>query len=646
MTRLWWQDPFRMFQTNLREIDAGLDVEEVLDYLVEFGADTWLLSVGGILSNYPTDLDFQTRNPYLTQRASGDLVGDAVKAAGRRGIRVMGRMDFSKIDHRRAEQHPDWCFVDAAGDPQVYNGLTSVCPSGDYYQVKLFDVLDEVLDRYPVDGFFCNWMSFNEVDYSRAYRGVCHCLACMSRYAEFAPGESLPEDKESPGYETWQRFAREILADLTGRIRDHLARRRPEAPLVLGDRADIVFHEANNAVGRPLWHHRTSEAVSSAKTYRPTVPVLTNSVGFVDMPYRMAGEEPHHFAQYLVQAIARGANPSTYIMGTPKDNPYECLTVAGELTRFHRDHHDVYRELVPAAGTLLVRPDQFKSGSTREFQGLYLALLQRHVPFDVLPEERLGDTDLGRYGVVVLPDLGPLGPGIAPALDRYCAAGGAVVATGNSGVVAEEIQLECLPARRRLASHDTEEAVRSLHLRTEYGVVPVVGAFDLVEPAPQAEIGQRALSRAPYGPPEKCYGHLELEHAGRLRASYGEGRAVMLPWTVGRAYREVGLSAHRELVIDEVLWAGGQQVVTGLPEQVEIVVGRSAAGRVIHLLNRSGDTDQRFAAPLPIGPSWLRVPNLDDGIDEVEVLRAGGRLPVVDGRVELPAIGLFDVLVF
>ncbi|MFI6674487.1 hypothetical protein [Kribbella sp. NPDC050470] len=109
--RLWWHEPFRMFQTNLREIDAGLDVEKVLDYLVEFGADTWLLSVGGILSNYPTDLDFQTRNPYLAERPSGDLVGDAVKAAARRGIRVMGRMDFSKIDRRRAEAHPDWCFV-------------------------------------------------------------------------------------------------------------------------------------------------------------------------------------------------------------------------------------------------------------------------------------------------------------------------------------------------------------------------------------------------------------------------------------------------------------------------------------------------------------------------------------------------------
>lgn len=59
----WWKQPFRMFQTNLREIDAGLDVDWVLDYLEEYGANAWLISVGGILSNYPTELAFQTSNP-------------------------------------------------------------------------------------------------------------------------------------------------------------------------------------------------------------------------------------------------------------------------------------------------------------------------------------------------------------------------------------------------------------------------------------------------------------------------------------------------------------------------------------------------------------------------------------------------------
>jgi hypothetical protein len=35
----WWERPFRVFQTNIREIDAGLDVDRVADDAVEFGAN-------------------------------------------------------------------------------------------------------------------------------------------------------------------------------------------------------------------------------------------------------------------------------------------------------------------------------------------------------------------------------------------------------------------------------------------------------------------------------------------------------------------------------------------------------------------------------------------------------------------------------
>src|SRR5699024_4106154 len=181
----WWHSPFRTFQTNLREIDAGLDVEAVLDAIEDHGADTWLLSVGGIIANYPSELECQTVNPALAERESGDLIGDAVAAASARGIRVLGRMDFSKIDAQRAEQNPQWCFVSPEGEPQLYNGYRSVCPSGEYYQSRAFDVIAEVLGRYDLAGFFFNWMSFNEFDYSRTYWGVCHCTACLRGFAAF-----------------------------------------------------------------------------------------------------------------------------------------------------------------------------------------------------------------------------------------------------------------------------------------------------------------------------------------------------------------------------------------------------------------------------------------------------------------------------
>jgi hypothetical protein len=183
--------------------------------------------------------------------------------------------------------------------------------------------------------------------------------------------------------------------------------------------------------------------------------------------------------------------------------------------------------------------------------------------------------------------------------------------------------------------------------------VPVIGAFHGVDPKPDASADVWALSRAPYGPPEKCHGHLPLDQPGVVIGKAGQGSVAVLPWTVGRGYRTVGLSSHRDLFVDALLQLDASVVsrsgVGGgreLPEQVEVVCGRSDAGQVIHLLNRSGDADQRFRAPLPIAPATFTI---DPGASRVLALRAGRELPIErDGEqayVLLPEIGLFEVLV-
>lgn len=656
-----------MFQTNLREVDAGLDVELVLDYIQDFGADAWLLSVGGIISGYPSSLPFQTPNPALGQRESGDLVGDAIAATHARGMKLLARMDFSKVSRRIAEEHPEWCFVDPRGAHQTYNGLTSVCPSAEYYQEKVFEILAEVLDRYPVDGFFFNWLSYGEVDYEKNYRGVCHCVACQRAFGDFAPGTPLPDDRQSPTYQVWKKFSTQMLSRWTARAREFISERRPEAPLIMGTTSDIVFHESNNGIGRPLWHHLTTEHVSVAKSYRPDVPVLVNAAAFVDMPYRLAGEEPHHYVQYLVQAIARGANPSIYIMGTPEETAYECLDPAREIIQFHRTHSDAYAGLRPSARTALVRPDPLSHAaeelerSSEEFRGLWNALLERHVPFDILAEERIEDLagtgEIDRYALIVLPDLGPLTDATAGVLDEFVFRGGRLLATGSSGLIADVPQLKSLGIAARTASKDTRELTWSSHLVPDEPPgsrafpLPLIGAYQVVLPVPGAETGMHLLSTAPYGPPEKCYGHYELAQPGWISHQHGQGRTVLMPWTVGRGYREVGLSAARDLFVDQALRLLGPdlEVETDLPEQVEVIVGRSELGQVVHLRNLSGATVQKFLAPLPVSGRHLTIRNAEPG-SQVRSLVSGQTLtadpaPAGGITVALPELGLFEVLV-
>lgn len=671
----WWTIPFEMFQTNLREVDATMDVDAVADAVVAFGADTWLVNGGGIMSFYPTDLPFQTRNPFLEGRPGGDLLGDAVEAAHRRGLRLVARMDFSKVSLAIADEHPQWCFIGPDGERQVYNGLVSVCPSADYYQHKVFEVIDEVLERYDIDGFFFNWFGFNEVDYSGRYRGVSQNAASKAGFADFSGGLELPTGPESPHYDLWRRYSAGVIRELTERINSHIRDRRPNVGLI---RSDIVFYEANNEVGRELWHHATGEAVSAFRSREPERPVVVNSVVFIDMPYRLAGEQPQHFAQYLLQAMSRGANPSTYIMGVPGDIPYVALESAGEIIRFHRDHRDVYTALAPGARVGLVRPDRLAQTlerheeSTQEFRGLYAGLQQAHIAFDVLPVEGLAEMSarggLNRYGLLVFPDVEALPDQVVTALDGFVDDGGNVVLTGRSGFgAAGDALLKATPAQRIVSTVTDAEQLKSTYVvaagqggvrdqhdgvRFDGALVPVFGAHHDIAPTSDAQLRGRHLGHAPFGPPEKSYGNRSDGQPGYVvgaPASGRGGRVGVVPWTVGRSYHELGLTSIRDVFLELVAELGGDNlgVTAELPEQAEITVQRRGDITVVHVLNLSGARRKSFGPEIGIPDGRLSI-DMPDTAVSVRSLVTDTDLAVEwdDGRlaVQLPKIGLFDVI--
>lgn len=629
----WWDEPFQVFQTNLREIDAGLDVERTLDAVQEHGANVWLLNVGGILSHYPTALAFQTRNPHLAERPGGDLVGDALAAARRRGVRLLARMDFSKVAPAIADAHPEWLYVSPLGERQEFEGLVSVCPSAGYQQERLFDVVDEVLDRYEVDGFFFNWFGFNEVDYAGRVHGVCHCAACREGFAEHTGLSALPGRAGDPGYREWRGYAAATIDALTARVRAHIAARRPDAGLILGTAADVLFHEANNAVGRTLWPYATGEAVSALRSARPGKPVMVNAVAFWDMPYRLADEQPEMLGQYLSQAISRGANPSTYIMGPTGGISYAGLPAAAAVTRFHRDHRHEYTGLAPAAEVGLVRPDpldddgRFGTG-TDEHRGLLTGLVERHVPFDVVPVGALAGLDAARFRVLVLPDLPSLPAGAADALERFVLAGGSVVATGRSGIGSDGSVLGWFPGLGVAGVDADRDTLKSSYVQLDdrdgadarpvegATVVPRHGRHHRLTWRADAALRHRLVERAPYGPPEKAYGHVPGDEFVCGVRPHGSGTVVQLPWTAGTAYRDTRLTRVRDVAVDLVVERlldrpGGRLPVTlDGPEQVEVVVGRSAAGLVVHLLNHSGQRGNGYGPVVPVHDVVLRVAGL------------------------------------
>src|SRR6186713_2093969 len=120
----WWnRAPYRLVQTNLREIDATMDVDAYVQSMVDASANIVLINVGGIVANYPTKLPYHFRNTHM----KGDLVGDLIKGLHSKGIKVIGRFDFSKINETLAAQKPEWLYVSTAGKNVNYNGQVHTC---------------------------------------------------------------------------------------------------------------------------------------------------------------------------------------------------------------------------------------------------------------------------------------------------------------------------------------------------------------------------------------------------------------------------------------------------------------------------------------------------------------------------------------
>ena len=76
----WWLTPQRLLQTNLREIDATMDVDQYVREVREFGANIVLFNVGGIVANYPTKLRYHWRNTFMEGEFLGEALGKLHKA--------------------------------------------------------------------------------------------------------------------------------------------------------------------------------------------------------------------------------------------------------------------------------------------------------------------------------------------------------------------------------------------------------------------------------------------------------------------------------------------------------------------------------------------------------------------------------------
>jgi hypothetical protein len=219
----WWLKPHRMLQTNLREIDATMDIDRYIRDIKDWKVNVVKFNVGGIVANYPTEVKYHWRNTFM----KGDLTDTVLKRLHAEGIRVAGRFDVSKINEKFAAEHPEWLYVSEAGKNVNYNGQVHTCLSGGYQQEYMYEFLGEALDRYPLDGVFFNMSGYKRNDYSRNYHGICQCDNCRRLFKQYSGLDLPPTQDNSAVYRKYVQFTRDMTARQNAKVKKFFKDKRP-----------------------------------------------------------------------------------------------------------------------------------------------------------------------------------------------------------------------------------------------------------------------------------------------------------------------------------------------------------------------------------------------------------------------------------
>ena len=627
----WWKrEPIRFLQTNLSETDSTVDPGLLVAAVADFGANTFLMNMGGIVAQYPTRVPFHYPSTFLPP--GRDLFGDVVREAHARQMRVVGRFDLSKTQKPVFDAHPEWFFVRANGEPVIYNGLYSTCINGNYYRGHALTILTEALERYEVDGLFFNMFGNPSADYSGVPMGPCTCDACRVRFRA-RTGRDVPAVADADYRSFMADSSREVAATIAELIR----RKRPNAAFLtyIKDHTDGIMSESNTAVGRPLplWPYSASDNVSRSLGSEPDKVAINLAMSFIDFPWRYAHVPQPETALRLYQNIAHGAPPAVVVSGPMAQQDRSGLLAARPVFDWHARHEDLYVGQRNAGRVLLLT-----TGDTASYRGFFRLLTEEHIPF-VVSENLRWMEEPTRFDLVITPEAPPA------ELERYVRNGGRLLVGGTAP---PPVPIGAVAGRR------TTQGYWRIHDRT---ALPSLQNTDLIfldgeylEIAPLARPILTLIPSAMFGPPEKVWSDkVETTVPGLVFTEHGKGRVAYVPWDVGGLYYRHSSQAHRGLVADVIdrLLPAGRQVTTSAHPLVEMtLMEQPSRGRtLIHLVNGTGHHHTAYFPPLEIRDIRIDLPR---DVRRVRAVALDRELPIQsNGRwrsFTVPRLQAYEVI--
>ncbi len=656
----WWMTPHRLLQTNLREIDATMDTDQYVREVQDFGANVVLFNVGGIVANYPSELEFHWVNTHM----EGDLVGTVLPKLHATGVKMIGRFDFSKLNEAYAMQHPEWLYVSEKGDYVNYNGQVHTCLMGGYQQDYMYEILKEACTRYPLDGVFFNMIGFPTRDYSRVLHGICQCDNCKRSFREYS-GVELPKHDGDPDVlakvSEWKRVQ---IDNQFRRVRETIKSIREDILILTYTEkwVDMKRQESGHPTGQEPW--RDTHRVQWFLENFPDKQLAMASNHFHQMIFRHSGVAPGLHYRRNWQSLANGAWLDFYCLGPlQRLEDRAGLKTASEVYRFHARNEEWLLDTESAAEVGVIVPSQEwaernqPSGTGQDYWGWVQLLSENQVNYDMVI---LSKADLAQYNALIVPESGSISAREADILDGWVKSGGKLLlsgripegldCTGNPSL--EKTWPERHSMYLRIRPKDKEK-LAMVDLK-DYDLSHLKGDFHQYGSVKGSQPLLNLVHDVTYGPPEKCYIHSISDLPGMWVRKHGDGTVAILPFHVGAMYQEWANQSHALLAIgtlDNLLDVDRRLQVTAHP-LVQATHRKDPAGKFewVGLQNHSGQQMNVVHEPLPVGHIKIQLKTAKP-VKQVRSLTNGRTLAsrqIAPGQVEvvLPNLNAFEIVLF
>ncbi|WP_373522775.1 family 10 glycosylhydrolase [Aquiflexum sp.] len=623
----WWKaNNLRVIQTNLPAYEAAtLDPDSLVADLIHFSANTLIINAGGIMAFYPTKLEYHYTNPYMKE----NMLGDVIRKCHENGIRVIVRFDFSRAHKSVFQKHPDWFYISPQGEHITNEDLYTISINAPYEQEQLFNIVEEVIDLYPIDGVFINMPGYQTRNpYIGKYYGIDQNPYDKKRFAEYSGGLSLPleEDRNDPVFRKYEEFKKFTADDLIRRLNDLVKSKNEQIAICTysEDHVDIIRHESQTNT-LPYWPYNASDNVSNTKHSYPDHIVSNASIQQISFQSRYNAVEPAEVAIRLYENIANGSGLDLSLMGDFRDYEDERnFDVFQRIYAHHKKIEPYFGNYTSAAQIAVIAPGSWPSGdAAHEYRGIQLMLKEAHIQYDIIENSQIGNLEesLNKYRLIILPEIVNLDSASLEALARIVNNGTNIIATNRSLSDHPEVLWEMFGAKIKELNHDgagfyLQTVNKDLFTRFEKQQLLFwkfnLGLYDF-EGSDESQLP--IFTPGIPGPPEIIGGHEATSFYAVGIKNHNQSNAVLMPINLGKLYYLHGYEQHKNILldlIDHVFPEVDQLVRTNAHPRLEVILQQYAQnkpenfgkdvndGVILHLVNLTGFSGNTYFNPLPV----------------------------------------------